>query len=653
MARMSFTPSEHEVSAVEGSAISGIDFTGFNHATISGRVSTAGRPMDGVLVSATPAAGGAAVDMATTGVTGTYALSVAFGQYDVRATKAGFNFNPATQRVNVGPGESKPIEDFAAVVVPSSVATLSDLSLGDEVNLVPTFVGTTTVYTATATNAVEQVTVTATTTDPGATVAITGADADLAASGWQVDLAVGDNNVIEATVTAADGTTEMEYTVTVTRREPAQLNDATLASLGISEGTLRPAFLSDVNTYDAEVENTVAQVTVTAATSHPGAIFVVTPADADDNEANGHQVNLTAGANTITVNVTAADQTTEKDYTIIVNRGADIPSAPQQLAITSPGSAALTVTWRAPANEGAIGIDRYQYRVAPSQTWVDAPPAGAEDPSLVRSVAVTGVVDGRASTIEVRAVASDDQTAPEDIVAGDVTSIEGTAWPTITTVAAAPEQISEGDDAETPDDKENETTVTVTFNSSAFFAPTRVTLSIVGAGATIVGPSTIIFQPGTREMEVTVVATDNVTEDDAADNTFTVSAKVAEAEAEDREATVSGTVTVEDDDDAPGAPQFTAAGAASGLDLTITAHTDWGTAAEDSRKLQYRYKIQDADGDGSPPWSAWIDLAADATSAEIRSLIDGVTYAVELKAVTAAGESTVDTASAEAGATEQ
>ena len=183
MARMSFTPSSHEVSAVEGSAISGIDFTGFNHATVSGRVSTAGRPMDGVLVSATPAGGGAAADTATTGVTGTYSLSVAFGQYDVRATKAGFNFEPARRRVNVGPGEAKSVDDFAAVVVPSSVATLSDLMLSNDVSLNPTFMDTTTAYTASAPNAAAQITVTATPTDPGAKVEITPTDADLAAGG--------------------------------------------------------------------------------------------------------------------------------------------------------------------------------------------------------------------------------------------------------------------------------------------------------------------------------------------------------------------------------------------------------------------------------------------------------------------------------------
>ena len=642
MARMSFTPSSHEVSAVEGSAISGIDFTGFNHATVSGRVSTAGRPMDGVLVSATPAAGGAAVDTATTGVTGTYSLSVAFGQYDVRATKAGFTFNPATQRVNVGPGESKPIEDFAAVVVPSSVATLSALSLGDEVNLVPTFVDTTTVYTASATNAVEQVTVTATTTDPGATVAITGADADLAASGWQVNLAVGDNNVIEATVTAADGTTTEEYTVTVTRREPAAQDDADLASLSLSEGMLEPAFSSTQVAYNAEVANTVAQVTVTAATNHAGAKVAIVPADADDNEANGHQVNLTAGANTITVSVTAADGTTEKVYTITVNRGADVPSAPQQLAITSPASAALTVTWRAPANEGAEGINRYQYRVAPSQTWEDADPQGGEDASLVRMAAVTtGLVDGRASTIQVRAVASDDQVTVDSlIVAGDIASISGTAWPAVSTVGSDNGNIEEGDTV----------TVTVTLNSSAFFAPTRVTLSLAGAAsASIEGPSTIAFQPGDLSKEVKVIAADNLTADDAADNTFTVSAKVAEAEAEGRAAVVSSAVTVNDDDEAPGQTNITLAGVAGGIDVTFAAPGSWGTGAEASRKYQYRYKITSASDDAA--WSGWIDhLATVTTAAQIRGLINGVGYTVEAKAVTAAGSSDVVDQNANAGA---
>ena len=277
--------------------------------------------------------------------------------------------------------------------------------LSNDVSLNPTFMDTTTAYTASAPNAAAQITVTATPTDPGATVEITPTDADLA-GGHQVNLAEGDN-LITATVTAADGTTTKAYTVTVTRRPPAAQDDADLASLSLSEGTLEPAFSSTQVAYSAEVANTVGQVTVTAAANHAGAEVAIVPTDADDNEANGHQVNLEPGANTITVNVTAADGTTEKVYTITVNRGADVPSAPQQLAITSPASAALTVTWRAPANEGASGIDRYQYRVVPSQAWQDAQVGDAGDAALVRMAAITtGLVDGRASTIQVRAVAN-------------------------------------------------------------------------------------------------------------------------------------------------------------------------------------------------------------------------------------------------------
>ena len=298
---MSFQPAMHQITVpTKDVVLSGWNFAGFDHGTISGRVSTGGRPMDGVLVSAMPAAGGVAVDTATTGVTGTYSLSVAFGRYKVEAAKKGFTFTPATQPINVGPGESRSIEDFAAVVVASEIATLSGLSLGDEVNVVPTFADSVTTYTASAANSVEQVTVTTTTTDAGATVAILPVDAD-ATTGHQVDLVEGTGNVITATVTAADGSTTKTYTVTVTRRPPALLNDATLASLGISEGTLAPAFASGVIAYAAEVENTVEQVTVTAATSHADATFTIT-FGSDDAVAPNGVVNLTTGANTITVN---------------------------------------------------------------------------------------------------------------------------------------------------------------------------------------------------------------------------------------------------------------------------------------------------------------------------------------------------------------
>ena len=635
-AGMSFQPTMHEITVpTKDVVLSGWNFAGFEHGTISGRVSTGGGPMADVRVTAIPVAGGTAADVDTTGVTGTYSLSVPFGLYNVVATKTGVEFTPATQRVNVAPGEPKSIEDFAAVIPPSSVATLSGLSLSAGGDLTPEFHSDTTKYTVRAVNSVDEVTVTPTTTDADATVAITPTDADDAAAGHQVSLAVGET-AISVAVTAADGTTTNTYTVTVDRAAPPVLDDATLNSLSLSDGELDPEFAEAVVSYTASVDNAVESVTVTAVANHQDATMEITPDDADA-VADGHQVALEVGDTKIEVEVTAADKTTTETYTVTVKRRDEVPSAPQQLTVTSPESGALTVKWRAPANEGEDGIDHYEYRVAPSQEWTDVTGSPA---ALAREVAITtDLVDGRASTIEVRAMASEVGAADADIVAGEVASISGTPWSTIASVEAEPTSIDEGDS----------TTVTVTFGSGAFFAATRVEIELGGdAGATIRGPSVITFMPGDVNKEVWVVATDNVTTD-AANNAFTVSAKVMETEAEGRDATVSDPVNVTDNDILPSEPQLVLAGVAGGLDLTITA-ADWGSAADASRKYQYRHKITQADDD---TWSTWINVAATATSAQIRGLINGVGYTVELKAVTAAGESTADEATANAGAPEQ
>ena len=48
---MSFTPARIDVSAIEGTSISGISFTGFAKATITGRVTSGGGPMQGATVT--------------------------------------------------------------------------------------------------------------------------------------------------------------------------------------------------------------------------------------------------------------------------------------------------------------------------------------------------------------------------------------------------------------------------------------------------------------------------------------------------------------------------------------------------------------------------------------------------------------------------
>ncbi len=114
-AGLSFVPASVEVPAHTGAAASGIDFTAFANATISGQVAAGqGGPRAGVIVSATSTTDSTVVVSDTTGVTGTYALSVPFGAYTMSAAMADtslasitvFTYPPTGRGVNVAPAQS-------------------------------------------------------------------------------------------------------------------------------------------------------------------------------------------------------------------------------------------------------------------------------------------------------------------------------------------------------------------------------------------------------------------------------------------------------------------------------------------------------------------------------------------------------------------
>ena len=69
--------------------------------------------------------------------------------------------------------------------------------------------------------------------------------------------------------------------------------------------------------------STVTRATVTATTTDDGAGVEITPADADG--ATGHQVDLSAGQNAVTILVTAEDDTATETYTVNINRGVTTP----------------------------------------------------------------------------------------------------------------------------------------------------------------------------------------------------------------------------------------------------------------------------------------------------------------------------------------
>ena len=102
---------------------------------------------------------------------------------------------------------------FVATSAASTDASLSALALGSG-TLSPTFASGTYVYTASVGNGTSTITVTPTKTDAGASfVQYLGAEGTTAFTGA---IAVG-ANIIRTIVTAADGTTLLTYTVTVTR----------------------------------------------------------------------------------------------------------------------------------------------------------------------------------------------------------------------------------------------------------------------------------------------------------------------------------------------------------------------------------------------------------------------------------------------------
>ena len=163
-------------------------------------------------------------------------------------------------------------------------------------------------YQARAPGSLSRTTVTAEAEFDGSAVVIDPADADNSAPGHQVDLQVGANTV---TVTVTNGTLTKTYTVEITRTADAALsNAASLTSLSLSDIDLGTGF-------QGRAPSTLTQTTVTAGAASPDAAVVVDPADAD-NSTQGHQVDLEAGLNTITVTVTDGDLTTV--YTLEVTR---------------------------------------------------------------------------------------------------------------------------------------------------------------------------------------------------------------------------------------------------------------------------------------------------------------------------------------------
>ena len=117
---MTFVPASISgLPAHANSAISGIDFTGFVNATITGRVvAPGGGPLSGVAISATSTTDATVVVHDTTGVTGRFSLSVPFGGYTIAASLGNYTFDAPSAVTgwvrNTAPGQTVNFGDIQA-----------------------------------------------------------------------------------------------------------------------------------------------------------------------------------------------------------------------------------------------------------------------------------------------------------------------------------------------------------------------------------------------------------------------------------------------------------------------------------------------------------------------------------------------------------
>ena len=222
----------------------------------------------------------------------------------------------------------------------SNNANLSAMAISSG-TLTPAFAANTLGYSDNVANAVTSLTVTPTAADANATIKVNGNTVASGAASGAIALAIGANNV-SVVVTAQDGTTTQSYTITV-NRAGALSNNANLAALTISSGTLTPAFAANTLAYTDAVANGIASLSVTPTTADANATVTVNGSMVASGTASG-AVALAVGMNTITVVVTAQDGTTTQSYTIVVTRAAAVVTNFSGTTFTNTGTLSANIT---------------------------------------------------------------------------------------------------------------------------------------------------------------------------------------------------------------------------------------------------------------------------------------------------------------------
>jgi len=208
----------------------------------------------------------------------------------------------------------------------SDTVDLSDLEVSVG-TLNPGFDPLQTAYSVTTDFASDSVQVTPTLLDTSASVTVNAFTVSSSQPSPDIPLIVG-SNTVDVVVTAANGTSVRNYTLSITR-----LGDASLSGIALSSGVLDPAFSSVQTSYSANVNYGVSTIRITPTLTDSSAVVTVNGVAVASGQESS-DIPLNVGINSITLVVTASGVPSQT-YTVQVRRFSDVTLSNLELSIGS------------------------------------------------------------------------------------------------------------------------------------------------------------------------------------------------------------------------------------------------------------------------------------------------------------------------------
>ncbi len=202
---------------------------------------------------------------------------------------------------------------------PDRDASLVGLTASEGTVLTPKFSTDATSYRISVPYEPEALTFTPTTNSPVATVTVQGKAVASGTESGPIEL--GDELItsVDIVTTAQDGTTKTVYTVTIQRADPDR--DASLAAIGVNEGTsVAPKFSRNITNYEISIPNTMDTVILTPETSSPVATVTVAGKTIPSGSSVEPIVLPEDSATDVEIAVTAQDGETVTSYHLTVIR---------------------------------------------------------------------------------------------------------------------------------------------------------------------------------------------------------------------------------------------------------------------------------------------------------------------------------------------